>query len=167
MRNVKLVIWFFIIFILQTVAANYLKVQGVRPDFVLGFAMCIVVMENSFNAAMFMGILCGVLTGALCGKNFPCSVLVYTYSFIILLKLRKKAVNLPDIWKVLGYTAIITLIGETVSYLILYYSITYFTEAFLEMIIPAAIYNVVVALIIYPIAKRSLFKTEAKKKLII
>lgn len=167
MRKVKFIIWMLVIFLLQTVCANYFQINTVKPDFVLGFVICVVVMEDSFKTAMLISVLSGVLAGALCGRNFTFMVLLYTYSSVILFRLRKTPRYLNDIWKVLGYTAIITIIEEVISYLILYYSVAWFTEAFFTRMLPAVVYNVIVVLIMYLPAKKTLFKSDGKKKLLI
>ena len=142
MRNFKIFLWIFVIFLVQTVVLSPIHIFGAVPSAVLAFVMCVAILENEFRTAVIISGICAVVMGAIGGRNFTEITLFYAYSSIIVLAARKRP------------RYVIREMTLDVSVI--------FSDA-----LPTAVFNTVIAVILYPILKKTLYKEEKKKKLLI
>lgn len=62
MRNFKIFLWIFVIFLVQTVVLSPIHIFGAVPSAVLAFVMCVAILENEFRTAVIIsGIWCRLL----------------------------------------------------------------------------------------------------------
>ena len=83
MRNFKIFLWIFVIFLVQTVVLSPIHIFGAVPSAVLAFVMCVAILENEFRTAVIISGICAVVMGAIGGRNFTEITLFYAYSSII------------------------------------------------------------------------------------
>ena len=166
MRRLKHTLWIALLFLVQTVIINDLRAFSVRPDIILPFVVLSALKEDSFKVASVLSVVCAVLAGALCGKNFPFAVLFYTYTGAIVFNTKRRSRYMPTLLRYFLWVGAAALISETVSYLILYKSLQWFLKAFILYMIPSVIYTLITSAILYPIIVSTLYKTGIKKHLI-
>lgn len=164
MRNFKIFLWIFIIFLIQTVILGHIHVFGAVPSLVLAYIVCVMVMENEFRSAVTISIICAGIMGGLSGRDFMITVLFYVYSSIIIFALRKKPAYVNNCIKVIMWTLISSAILEILFFAVRNLSLN--LSMLINDALPTAIFNVVLAGILYPILKRTMYKEEKKKLLI-
>ena len=138
MRNFKIFLWIFVIFLVQTVVLSPIHIFGAVPSAVLAFVMCVAILENEFRTAVIISGICAVVMGAIGGRNFPKTIV---WTFIM--------------------SAILEILLFVIREMTLDVSVI-FSDA-----LPTAVFNTVIAVILYPILKKTLYKEEKKKKLLI
>ena len=157
MKVLKYVIWIFLLFLLQTVSMNYIAPFGFRPDLILSFVVIVAIKEDTLKNSMLISIVCAVAAGALSGKNFSFCVLFYTYVGAVVFGTRKYPRYVPHLAKIPFWTFVSAIVGESVSYLLLYSSVKWFVKAFFVYILPTAFITTAAGMIIYFIASKTLF----------
>ena len=70
MRNFKIFLWIFVIFLVQTVVLSPIHIFGAVPSAVLAFVMCVAILENEFRTAVIISGICAVVMGAIGGRNY-------------------------------------------------------------------------------------------------
>ena len=124
MRRLKYTLWIALLFLVQTVIINDLRAFSVRPDIILPFVILSALKEDSFKVSAVLSIVCAVLAGALCGKNFSFAVLFYTYTGAIVFNSKRNSRYMPTLLRYFLWIATAAVISEAISYLILYKSFT-------------------------------------------
>ena len=157
MKIFKYVVWIIVLFLLQTVVMNYIAPFGFRPDLILPFIAVSSIKEDSFKSAAIVSIVCAVLAGALCGKNFSFCVLFYTYAGTMIFNMRRRPRYIPDFLRFLMWVIPASIISESISYLLLYSSVKWFVNAFIFHIIPAAVITALSGAVVYFFVSKTIF----------
>ncbi|MGN0107196.1 MAG: hypothetical protein ACI4A5_05825 [Hominilimicola sp.] len=165
MRNFKIFLWIFIIFLIQTVILSGVHVFGAVPSLVMAYVVCVMLLENEFRSAVTISIICAVAMGALSGREFTGTVLLYVYCSIIVFSLRKKPRYVGNLPKAIVWTFLASGVMEIVYDVLRTLSVS--TDMLLYDALPTAVFNAVLALIVYPILKATMYREEKKKKLLI
>ena len=106
MRNFKIFLWIFVIFLVQTVVLSPIHIFGAVPSAVLAFVMCVAILENEFRTAVIISGICAVVMGAIGGRNFTEITLFYAYSSIIVFAARKRPRYVGNFPKTIVWTFI-------------------------------------------------------------
>ena len=141
MRNFKIFLWIFVIFLVQTVVLSPIHIFGAVPSAVLAFVMCVAILENEFRTAVIISGICAVVMGTIGGRNFT------------------------EIPRTIVWTFIMSAILEILLFVIR--EMTLDVSVIFSDALPTAVFNTVIAVILYPILKKTLYKEEKKKKLLI
>lgn len=165
MRRFKIFLWIFIVFLLQTVVVSHIHILGAVPSLVISFILCIVIMENEFRNAVIISSICAAAMGALSGREFVIMTLAYVYSSIIVFRLRKKPAYISNFSKTLMWTFIVSAAIEILYFMIMNWTIN--LNVLLYDALPTAVLNILGTLVLYPILKRTMYKEEKKKLLIV
>ncbi len=165
MRNFKIFLWIFIIFLIQTVILGHVHVLGAAPSLVMAYMMCIMIMENEFRSAVTISIICSFVMGALSGRDFIIITLFYAYGSIIVFALRKKPAYAHNAVKAVTWTFALSVLLEILLFLIANRFLN--LHALFYIVLPTAVINAVVTGILYPILKKTMYKEEKKKLLIV
>ncbi len=165
MRNFKIFLWIFIVFIIQTVILARVHILGAVPSLIMAYMICVVMLENEFINAVTISIICAGAAGALCGREFVITVLSYVYSAVIVFALRKKPLYIGNAPKALLWTFIASAAMEIVFFAAGHLSIN--THMLLYNALPTAVFNTVLAALVYPVLKAVMYKEKKKKLLII
>ena len=166
MRVFKYSVWIAVLFLVQTVLINDIRIYSMCPDIILPFVIVSAIKEDSFKLSTAVGIVCAVISGALCGKNFYFAVLFYTYTSALVFNLRRHPRYMPDFVRYILWVFFASLVSEIISYLILYMSFDWFLKAFILYMLPSALYTLAASLVIYPLANAALYKSNVKRTLI-
>lgn len=164
MRNFKIFLWIFCIFLIQTVIAARFNFFGSSVSVVIGYIICVMIFENEFRSAATISIICSAAAGALCGRDFIVTTLYYVYSSVAVFALRKKPVYAGNFIKTLMWTFVLSAGLEVVFYALGNLSVS--VDMLLYDALPTAVINTVAAAVIYPILKKTMYKEEKKKLLI-
>lgn len=167
MKIFKYTLWIVVLLLLQTVVVNDIRIMSLRPDIILPFVVISAMREDSFKAATVVSIVCAVLVGALCGRNFSFSVLFYTYLAAIVFNTRRYLRHMPDFVRYIIRVIPAAIISEAVSYLILYMSFDWFLKAFILYMLPSALYTVAVSALLYPVFSITLYGSGDRRKQLI
>ena len=162
MRNFKIFLWIFVIFLVQTVVLSPIHIFGAVPSAVLAFVMCVAILENEFRTAVIISGICAVVMGAIGGRNFTEITLFYAYSSIIVFAARKRPRYVGNFPKTIVWTFIMSAILEILLFVIR--EMTLDVSVIFSDALPTAVFNTVIAVILYPILKKTLYKEEKKKK---
>ena len=161
MRNFKIFLWIFVIFLVQTVVLSPIHIFGAVPSAVLAFVMCVAILENEFRTAVIISGICAVVMGAIGGRNFTEITLFYAYSSIIVFAARKRPRYVGNFPKTIVWTFIMSAILEILLFVIR--EMTLDVSVIFSDALPTAVFNTVIAVILYPILKKTLYKEEKKK----
>ena len=118
MRNFKIFLWIFVIFLVQTVVLSPIHIFGAVPSAVLAFVMCVAILENEFRTAVIISGICAVVMGAIGGRNFTEITLFYAYSSIIVFAARKRPRYVGNFPKTIVWTFIMSAILEILLFVI-------------------------------------------------
>lgn len=165
MRNFKIFLWIFIVFIIQTVVVSHIHILGAVPSLVMSYMICIVILENEFRNAVIISVICAAAMGALSGREFVVMTLAYTYSAVIVFSLRKRPAYISNFVKAVIWTFVVSAAVEILYFPIMTWSLS--LDTVLYDALPSAVLNVIGASVIYPILKRTMYKEEKKKLLIV
>lgn len=165
MRNFKVFLWIFIIFLIQTVILRHIHILGAVPSLVMAYVVCIIIMENEFSSAVTISTICSFVMGALSGRDFIIMTLFYAYTSIIVFALRKKPAYVNNGVKAAAWTFILSAVLEIIFFLLGNGFLN--VRALIYIALPTAVINTVIAGIVYPILKRTMYKEEKKKLLIV
>ena len=165
MRNFKIFLWIFIVFLIQTVILARVHIFGAVPSLVMAYVICVMILENEFRNAVTISIICSAAMGALGGREFAVTVLFYVYSSIIIFALRKKPAYVGNLPKAVVWTFLASGVMEILYFAIRTLSVN--TEMLLHDALPTAIFSAVLTLIVYPVLKVTMYREEKKKKLLI
>ena len=160
MRNFKIFLWIFVIFLVQTVVLSPIHIFGAVPSAVLAFVMCVAILENEFRTAVIISGICAVVMGAIGGRNFTEITLFYAYSSIIVFAARKRPRYVGNFPKTIVWTFIMSAILEILLFVIR--EMTLDVSVIFSDALPTAVFNTVIAVILYPILKKTLYKEEKK-----
>lgn len=165
MRNFKIFVWIFIIFLIQTVILSSVHIFGAVPSALIAFVMCVMLLENEFRSAVTISIICAVLMGAGGGRGFTVTVLLYVYLSIVVFALRRKPIYIGNFTKTLVWTFIVSAIIEILFLPVR--EMSFEIKVLWLDALPTAFFNTVIAAILYPMLKKTIYKEEKKKKLLI
>lgn len=164
MKRLKLFLWIIGLLIIETVCTNRIGFFGSAPDLLFAFALAYVIAEEEFAYAIGVSVICGVCAGAFYSGNFSASVLIYTYSALLVNALRNRPRYLPDIVKLIFWSFVLSAVGEAVMYFAA--NLTLGLTELVNIVLPVSIYNLIGAAIIYLPAKKTLIVVDTDKKLI-
>jgi len=140
---------------------------GCRADLVLPFVVVVAIKEDTFRVTTIVSIVCAVLAGTLCGKNFSFCVLFYTYVGTAAFMARRYFSYVPDFLHMYIWVLPASVLSEVISFLLLYSSTKWLHGAFINHMIPAAFFTQIGAAIVFLIASATLFRRKRGRGLLI
>ena len=164
MRKLKVFLWMFIIFLIQTVIVSRIRFYGAVPSIVMAYAVSVMLLEEEFNSAASTAVLCAVSAGALCGRNFYVMTLYIFFVSLIVFALRRKPLYIAGFLKAIFYTFVFSGALEILFFAMTNMTVT--TDMLLYDALTTAAVNTVFVIATYPLLKRTMYKKEEKKLLI-
>ena len=159
MKNLKLVLWVFIIWLIETVFLRFIKIGGIAPDLLYVFILCLAYREREPKVYISVAALCGILaetTGYQCiGFQlilFVCSVflvvmlgeLIYKNFFVLI-------VPISGVFSFAANSLYYALNSEVMN------SLTY-VKAIETVILPVSVYNAAVAAVVLFLLDMTVYK---------
>ncbi|MBE7026627.1 MAG: rod shape-determining protein MreD [Ruminococcaceae bacterium] len=154
MKILRLLIFTFIIFLVQTTTLKYFSVAGIISNLMLVMPLCFALLKTEFVWAVIYGLLCGILLDCASGTVFGLHALLCTLSAALcsfINKLYFKGTYLVSMLFVFVFGLL---------YEVLYYAATfapYYNASMfnvLSSLLIAAIYNAALAPLIFFVMKR-------------
>lgn len=152
-------------FLLQTVVLSSIHLFGAVPSIIISFIICVMMLENEFRTAVTISAICAVIMGAVGSRNFTLVTLSYVYCGIIAFSLRKKPKYVGNYAKTLFWTFVTSLLTEIMILSVAERNFT--SDMFLLDALPTSVFNICLSALLYPILKKTLYKEEKKKRLLI
>lgn len=164
-KLIKIILWFLLLYILQTVFAGLLKISGIMPELMLSFAVIFSFKERNFNTISYIAVISGILSGSIINSIFPIAVIVVGVSAVIAFYLKNIMKFIPGIVRCLILTAISAFMLSAVQCFAAAKTISIY--GLYAEILPYIIYTMISVIIMYPILVHTFFKEHKEKKLLI
>ena len=154
MKILRLLIFTFIIFFVQTTTLKYFSILGVIPNLMFVMTLCFALLKTDFTWAVIYGLLCGILLDCASGTVFGLHALLCLLATALCSFINKLYFN-GNYLVCMLFVFVLGLVYE-----VLYYAATfapyYDASAFnvLLSLLLAAIYNAVLAPLIFFVMKR-------------
>lgn len=164
-KIIKIVMWILLLYILQTVFANLIDINGILPELLFSFSVIYAFREKSFVYASYIIVICAILSGSMIEGSFPMTVIIVGVAGIASFYFKNIAKFIPGIWRCTSLIAVSTfLLGAGHCFIVMR---TINTYSLVTEIIPYTIYTSIVSIIMYPLIWRVLFKERSEKELLI
>lgn len=150
MKYIKILLWLFLTTVVY--ASGVMSICSVSPELLLILTGVFAFYFESIKTSVPFTFVCAVFMAALGGRNFAfCMLACMYFSFVCLYikKGRHKKVRFCLL------TFLYSLIYESAFYVVFCINEMAVNEAFLRVIIPAAVYSVPIALVIYWLFEKS------------
>ena len=159
MRNLRIAGWIAVLTFIESMLGTYIKIGDIMPDLLFVFVLCYAVMKNSINSIITISAICGALADCLCGRIFGTYFAIFLLSGVLIWFIGQSifksnmliSVMLIFVFCVLGksmyFIANISVLKDA-GYL---YSL-------FRIILPEALYNTVISLLILPLIRLTLRK---------
>jgi cell shape-determining protein MreD len=142
MRNLKIYLLMVLAFLLQSCMSRYISIAGCTPNFLIPLVVCLSVY-NGMSLSGFVAVsVGGLLNDIACGFPWGVSVLIFLALSIPFALVGGKFYRAKLPLDML-FTVLITFIIEAIGYVLLVRSAGFvsFSEAFMQIILPACIYQ--------------------------
>ena len=164
MRNFKIGVWIFCIFLIQTVVLSGIHVYDAVPSLVLPFVVCAALMEEDFITTAAVSGICALIAGAFTGHSYIVTVLYIFYASLLVSALKSKPLYISRTVKAFTWTFLISGIMEIIFRVLDAGTVT--TNMLLYSALPFAVINTLFVILIYPLLTRTMYKEDKKKLLI-
>lgn len=166
MKKLKTGIWIFVLLLIETVIGGRMSVYGASPDFMLIIMVCIAVMDEKLSYAEYAGLICGICSGSLTGRNFFVSVILYAAFALVIYRESAKKKYMSTYLKFLIWICIVTFVSESALYFASSFALAGYIGLLKTTLWKMIIYNAVIGTVICFIIKKTIYRQEAKKQLI-
>lgn len=160
MKKLKTVIWIIVLVLLQTAFEMLLSPFGITIPLLTAFAASAAFLENGFGAAFGIGIICGIIDGALFKEMFSVSVFVSVLLVIGIFNFRNKPRYAGDLPKLSVWTLAAVFCGNTVSDLIKLWS-AIAVDVLLKNAV-SGVLGAIFAAVIYVLLKKTVYTSNYK-----
>ncbi|MCL2859940.1 MAG: rod shape-determining protein MreD [Oscillospiraceae bacterium] len=152
-NSIYVIIWFLIIYFLQSSFFQIFTIAGVKPNLFIIFII-FVSLNTSKYYAMSIGIVVGLLIDFIIGNNIGQNAILYGLLGYIISSIRVRISKESRISNIL-IIFISTLCLETVGYIaqILFAGAIFEISVFIKIVLIEAVYNGIILMIIYPLWK--------------
>lgn len=164
MRTIKIIIWIFALFILQSVFGGVIGIRGCVPELLLCFTVCFAICDSSRISAYVL-IACGILSGSGVGRVFPIAVIVIGGAGLIACGMASRLRFIPVFVRALAIIALCAFVMCSAEYFTAYKAITF--TVLVTRLLPFTLYTAAWGGIMYPTVRRTLFKKTEKKLLVV
>ena len=164
MRNFKIGVWIFCIFLIQTVVLSGIHVYDAVPSLVLPFVVCAALMEESAVEAVVISAVCALVAGAFTGRSYIVTALYNFYAGMVVFAVKAKPLYINKAVKAFALTFILSGIMEAIFRLLDAGTVT--TSMLLYSALPFAVINTLFVILVYPLLTRTMYKEDKKKLLI-
>lgn len=164
MKTLKLVLWIFVLYMIQNIFYPIISVTGIIPDVLLGFAVSYAALEHRFGKLSPVIIICAVLAGTGTGRVFPIVTALVGFggiaSYIICGYMR----FIPQFIRTQAVTAVFAFLMCIAEFFVSEKTVTY--GFIINTALWYMLYTTAVSCVIYLILKRVMFKDTERKLLV-
>ena len=163
MRKLKLVLWIFVLYLLQNIILPILSGSAVVPELLLGFAVSYTVLECKFSNTSAVIVITSLLTATGTGRVFSLVSVLAGLAAITAYFIKDYVRFIPQFVRTQAVIAVFAFIMCISEYFI--YSKTMSAGFILNTALPYTVYTIAASCVIYLILKRTMFKANDKKLL--
>lgn len=165
MRNVKLIIWICLIYIIQSSFGSCISIFGYVPDLMLAFAVMFSFRERDRLLSSVVLVICAILSGVLAERMFPAAVIITALAGAFANMAYDRMKYVPKWMRSVVLTGAAAMVMGTVQYF--FAGMSFNLTAILKGIVPYAAYTFAASCVMYPVMARTMFMKQAKKLLIV
>ena len=165
MRIVKIGVWMFIMYILQTAFGKTISINGASPSLIAVFSVMFSFLTPNDREALYVTVISAVLAGSCVGRVFPFEVLAVGAGSVGARALVKYLRFIPQFIRLMVIVLVFSAALITGGFFLENRAIG--INAVLYRLIPSLVYTMVCACIMYPIMQKTLVKKTEKKLLVI
>lgn len=163
MRKLKIAVWIFMLYIIRTVFCGAININGAMPDLLLAFVIVFSCGESDLKIMIVT--LCGILIGSETGRIFQTALFAAAAAAVSAWTFSKKAKVIPSVIKVTLLAFVFSGLLAAADYILEFKTLD--LNAIILSALPYAVYTAAAACVMYPAVKRTLFRAEDKKRLIV
>jgi len=152
----------FLIILIQTTILNYIEIFNIKPNLLLVFIICTALLKGNVEGAV-VGFCAGLAQDMVAGRVLGFYALLGLYMGLLVGSVNKRLYR-DNVFVILFFTFVSTIVYESAVYLIYKWVINFFSANYSSgfnlifslknVILPEAIYNSVVSLIFLSILPR-------------
>lgn len=164
MKNLKFAIWIFLLWLVQSVFSNYIRIGGIAPELLYVFVLCMAMLEKKPSYYISISIICGLLADISAGGMIGFYLLTFTGSTLLLVGLGSLFYR-EYLLMILPVILLFSFAVHSIYYLInhnILNSLSY-PAALKSIIVPVMLYNTAVGLLIHPLLKKSMYKRSRRR----
>lgn len=165
MKQLKLIIFIFVIMLIQTLVSVYINLWGVVPNVMLAFVIAYAVCEREMSYVLLSSILCGVMMSVISQREFFLIMLMFLYSGVLAYLSQNSRRKVQNSIRTILFVIIFTFFGESIIYLLS--NMEFSVSALMGTILPAVIYNTIVAIPVYFVTDKYFNEVKKRQKFII
>lgn len=156
MKNLKLTVWIFLLWLVQTVFSKYIRINGVVPELLYMFVICVSLLEKKQYRYITVGIVCGIIADAIVKGSPGFNLLIYTCTVFATVCFCE-FVYRDIFFLIIPISAVFTFCENTIFYFITQNNLNSYVSALKTVIFPVIIYNVAAAVIIKFLLKKTVY----------
>ena len=163
-KRIKLFLWFFIAMLIEVCISHSLKIMGARPMMVYILIISVAVLEEDFISSAVITTAAAAVYAALGAQMFGVELVFYSVSAIAVFSFKSFPKYMHRTVKMCVYTALLSALHIMLMHFYHYAYINISTAV--NMLVPGVAYNTVLALIIFPVFAKTVYKKDPKKRLL-
>lgn len=156
MKILKMSVWIVLLWIFQAVFSRFIRVDGIAPELLFVFMLCVAYFETKPSAYITVGSVCGLLAGVLYGTDASFYLIAYVASVLAVSMFAEMIYN-KFFLLILPAVFIMTFLVNSGLFVINKLDDITYKTAFLSVILPVMIYNTIVAGIIGFFVKKTIY----------
>lgn len=164
MKTLKLVLWIFILYIIQNVFCPIISITNIVPELLLSFAVSYAAVEHRFNRLSAVVIVCAVVSGTGTGRVFPIVTTLVGVGGMASYLFRGYLRFIPQFLRTQAVTAIFAFFICVAERFVFSHNFT--SSFFVDIALWYTVYTVAVSSVIYLILSKTILKDTNKKILI-
>lgn len=159
MRKLKIALWITILALFEAMFGVYIKIGNIMPDLLFVFALCYAVEKNTINSTIIISAICGALADCFSGRIFGTYLVIFLIC-AVLIWIIKENIFKNSILVAFLLVFLFSILGKSmyfVANISVLKDMGYLYSLF-RIILPEALFNTVVSLLIIPLLRLTLKK---------
>lgn len=157
MRNFKLILWIFLVTLIEAMLGAYIKIGNIMPDLLFVFSLCYAAQKNKASGIIAVSAVCGAIADSLSGRIFGHNLSIFLISAVCLCLIRENLFK-KNIFVSFLLILVFGIIGKSLYYVanmgvLKDAGYLYFLR---RTIIPEAIYNTAISMVMLPLSGHTL-----------
>jgi rod shape-determining protein MreD len=165
MKNLKFAIWIFLLWLFQTVFLRFIRIGGIAPEMLYVFVLCMALNEKKPAYYISIGIICGFISDAFTGGTPGLYLLIYTCTVLAVAGIGEVIYREP-VFMIVPVVLLFSFLENTLYFFVNHgalQSVAY-VSALKSIILPVMLYNTVLAVILNPILKLTVYPKKRLRR---
>lgn len=161
-KNICLAVWAFAAMIFEAVLNRYIGIDGVYPNLVFVFVICVSILDDDLTSVTVLSLVCGLISDCLCSGQVGINMFSFGISAVLCNFLSEKLF----VSNIFVMAASVIVSSTVIRFLIFVFGFAIFgnvsiNRIFVPLILKYVLYNLCVSIAIYPILKNTIYKKKA------